>query len=162
VSPEIIALSDAHALAVWRIVVVQIWERELDPAAAQRKLERTLAIFKRERRASPGGLVLAFSLISANATMPDPTSRAIAAEFPSYFDYYVGVHEGAEPRGSLVCTAIGAMALAARVEPRYELVDDLVEGCRRLAARSQGGVQKDELGEVIRTLRAQIATAGAA
>jgi hypothetical protein len=161
-SPEIIALSDAHALAVWRNVVIQIWERALDPATSQRELQRTLATFKRERRGSPGALLLAFSLISAHATMPDPKSRAIAAEFPSYFDYYVGVHEGAELRGSLVRTAIEAMALAARVEPRYELVDDLVGGCRRLATQSQGSVREDELRDVVLELRAQIATAGAA
>ncbi len=159
---EIIALSEAHALAVWQNVVIQIWERSTDPGVTRQELERTLATFKRVRRATQGRPLLALSVISAHASMPDPKSRAIAAEFPSYFDYYVGVHEGPELRATLVRTAIEAMALAARVEPTYELVGELAEGCSRLASRSSGGVDAVDLCDIVSQLRERIETAGAA
>lgn len=161
-SVELVALSDAHALAVWRNVVIQIWERPVDPATSCLALERTLATFKRVRQETSGGELLALSVISAHASMPDPRSRAIAAEFPSYFDYYVGVHEGPEHRAVLVRTAIEAIALAARVAARYRLVDDLAQGCLELAVRSGGSVDTQELCEVVLQLRTRISTAGAA
>lgn len=161
-SVEIVALSGEHALAVWQNVVIQIWEGPTDPVTSRRALETTLATFKRMRRVTLERPLLALSVISAHASMPDPKSRAIASEFPSYFDYYVGVHEGPELRAALVQTAIEAMALAARVEPRYELVEELAEACSRLASRSACTVDANELFDVVSELRTRIATAGAA
>lgn len=161
-SLEIVALSEAHALALWRNVVIQVWEGPTDPPISQHTLRLTLATFKRLRRQLLDQPLLAFSIVSPRASLPDPKSRAIAAEFPSYFDYFVGVHEGPEGRAAIVRTAIEAMALAARVEPRYELVTDLVRGCRALAGRSKRGIDANSLCEVVSELRTQIATAGAA
>ncbi len=157
---ELVALSDAHALAIWQEVVIQVWERPLEPAVFGRELERTLDVFKRMRRERAERTVLAFSLVSKNASLPGPQHRAIAAEFPSYFDYFVGVHEGPEHRTTLVNTAIEAMALAARVEPSYELVADVKEACAKLAARSAGSFEGDELSGVISELRLRIAAGG--
>lgn len=161
-SVEIVFLSEAHALAVWHNVVIQIWEGPTDPTTTRLALEKTLVTFKRVRKLTLDRPLFACSVISAHATMPDPRSRAIAAEFPSYFDYYVGVHEGSELRATLVRTAIGAMALAARVQPRYELVGDVARACRKLASRSGDSIDADELCEVLSELRGRIATAGAA
>lgn len=155
---DVVALSEAHALAVWQNVVIQIWEGPTDPPTTRREMQKTLATFKRVRRAVADGGLLAFSVISERAAMPDPESRAIASSFPSYFDYYVGVHEGPEHRSALVRTAIGAMALQARVEPRYELVADVRTACRCLAARSDGGFRAIELAAVVSELRTRIAS----
>ena len=69
--------------------------------------------------------------ISKTSPMPNTNARKIAARFPEYFDYYVGVHEGTSFRGALVRAVLLGTAMLSRVRARYDIfttVDDDVHG----------------------------------
>lgn len=155
---EIVSLASTHAVAVWRNVLIQIWERPLDPLDQAREFRRVLRTFERQAALkSPARPLLALTVVSETTTMPDAESRRIATDFASYFDYYVGAHEGTGFRASLVRAVVAGMALAARVKPRYDVCSDARHGAALIASRSSGTVFADELYAVITELRARIA-----
>lgn len=156
---EIWSISGAHAVANWRNVQIQIWEGPMDPGALARELETAREAFKRMRQTPLPGPLLALGIASVHAAVPDKRGRAIAAQFPAYFDYHVGVHEGPPFRVWLMRTVISAIELASHVKPDYQLVGDVTTACGKLAERSAGSVAADALEQVVRQLRSQIAAA---
>lgn len=154
-APELVALSNMHAIATWQNVLVQLWEGPLSSTTQAAEFRRVIATLKRmkSRTREP---VLVFTVVSVHTTMPDAASRAIAAEMPAWFDYYVGVHEGTGFRASMVRAVVAGMALAARVKARYDVTEDLASGARLLAARSSGVTAPDLLA-VVADLRQRVA-----
>lgn len=154
--PEVLSLSGAHAVVTWNNVLIQIWEAHVDPDLQAQEFRRVLSALKRMKSAGVSPL-LVLAVVSVQTDMPDSTSRAIATEFPEYFDLYVGVHEGTGFRASLVRAVVAGMALAARVKARYEVTEDVTSGARLLAQRSGGTVKAEDLVAVVSDLRERIA-----
>lgn len=158
--PEIVSLARTHAVAVWRNVVIQIWEEPLAPADQLRGFLETRRAFQTlEPSTGPDRPLLAITIVSERTSMPDSESRAIAASFSTYFDYYVGVHEGTGFRASLVRAVVAGMSLMAKDRAAHDICGSLSQGAALLAARGKRTVSAEEVVQVVTDLRARIASA---
>lgn len=160
---EIVSIADTHVVGVWRNVVIQIWEHPIESLVQRRAFQKTGEAFRTLRaKLGPSALLLAITVVSAHTNMPDAESRKIAAEFSSWFDYYVGVHEGTGFRASLVRTVVAGMALVAPKRAAHDICSDVRHGAAILAGRAGGTLTSADVVAAISELRARVAALRAA
>lgn len=147
---EAIWVEPGHAVGVVGATLVQIWETAGPDAA---RMQRILELLRQRRATLSASYSIA--VVSVASPMPDAEARKVAAAFPEYFDFYVGVHEGTSFRAAMVRAVLVGMAMLGRVRARYEVCSTVEEGVRELATQSRGAVLETELLRGIDELRAQ-------
>lgn len=146
---EAIWVEPGHAFGVVGATLIQIWD-SAGPDAV--RMQRILEALKKRRVTLAASYSLA--VVSVQSPMPDAEARKVAAAFPEYFDFYVGVHEGTSFRMSMVRAVLVGMAMLGRVRARYEVCSTIEEGVHVLAQQAKGGVSEPELVRGIGELRA--------
>ena len=143
---ETVWVEPGHAVGISGTTVIQVWE-STGPDAT--RMRRILDVLTRLR--STGRHVQMLACIAETSPMPDAAARKIAASFPEYFDYYVGVHEGTSIRGALVRAVLLGTAMVSRVRARYEIFSTVDDGVRGLVAH--GANDASELRRCVCELR---------
>lgn len=145
---EPIWVEPGHAVGVVGSTLIQIWETTGPDAA---RMQRILELLQQRRATLSASYSIA--VVSVTSPMPDADARKVAAAFPEYFDFYVGVHEGTSFRMAMVRAVLVGMAMLGRVRARYEVCSTIEEGVRELSLQSKGAVLETELTRGIDDLR---------
>jgi hypothetical protein len=154
---ELLSFDGAHAIALWRNLVIQIYERPLATEPFLTAARRALGAFQSARAAvGPDGTVLALVVIAPEAPVPDAEVRAVMKRFPDYFDYVVTLTEGDDVRAAVIRLVNSGMALVARRRTKHDTVREPSAAIAHLVARSGGSFVAAEAEALLAALRARI------
>jgi hypothetical protein len=157
---DILSIDGAHAIAIWRNFVAQIYEGNLDPVAFRKIAETTLGGFRRVRaQVGPKGAVVGIVVVAPTAPVPDGATRGVMVEFVPSFDYVVTVPEGGAVRSAIIRSVNSGLALVrgARAH-QHDVAQDVPTAAGMIAKRSGGSATAQEIEALVSTLRDRVAT----
>jgi hypothetical protein len=154
---ELLSVDGAHAIVLWRNLVIQIYEEPMEPERFLHVVKIVHTAFRR-LHAAPARPVLGLIIVMPSANLPDAATRSVMSLFPSLFDFCATVVDGSDIRASVIRSVISGLGMLARAGTKKSVVErSLASAASELAMRSGSRFVADELGALIGEIRPRIA-----